>query len=223
MKRALIGAVAGQRRTCASLSWKTRTLPPAPESGVFGTGWDNPQLELVFRSVLKRPHMREMLKNHYAWATDERTLDRVKEVGDNCDIVQLQLQADISDPHRILKQYSIMDAPVIDIDGKHVSMNGGPVYYDDDGTKIAIVDSAPVELMSKELLWTLGYSQAASPEPKDARRFLEDIYGDVELTEDVLEPAGYINDESLLYPEDVWPEAFKGGSRYGKYQRGLSG
>ena len=29
-----------------------------------------------------------------------------------------------------------MDAPVIDIDGKHVSLNGGPVYYDDDGTKV---------------------------------------------------------------------------------------
>ena len=91
---------------------------------------------MVFRSVLKRPHVREMLKNHYAWATDEHTLARVKELGENCDIVQLQLQADLSDPHRVLKQYSIMDAPVVDIDGKHVSLNGGPVYYDDDGTKV---------------------------------------------------------------------------------------
>ena len=37
----------------------------------------------------------------------------------------------------------------------------------------------------------------------------------------MLTPTGHITDESLLYPEDVWPEAFKGGSRYGKYSRGL--
>ena len=94
--------------------------------------------------------------------------------------------------------------------------------------------------MAKEILWTIGYSTAANPEPKDARKFLEDIYGDVEvctvqyiphsttshhttpqLTDDVLTATHYLEDDSLLYPEDVWPEAFKGGARYGKYQRGL--
>eukprot|EP01059_Diplonema_ambulator_P035553 TRINITY_DN83_c0_g1_i1.p1 TRINITY_DN83_c0_g1~~TRINITY_DN83_c0_g1_i1.p1 ORF type:complete len:222 (+),score=81.39 TRINITY_DN83_c0_g1_i1:46-711(+) len=210
------------RQLRAATSWKDRTaLNAAPEAGVFGNGWDNHSLELVFRSIVKRPHIREMLKNHYAWATDDKTLERVREVGDNCDIVQLQMQADISDPHRILKQYSIMDAPVIDIDGKHISLNGGPVFYDDDGTKIAIIDQGPVEIMAKELLWTLGYSTAASPEPKDARKFLADIYGDVELPDDVLNPTGYLTEDSLLYPEDVWPAAWTGGSRYGKYQRGL--
>eukprot|EP01060_Flectonema_neradi_P000472 TRINITY_DN102_c10_g1_i1.p1 TRINITY_DN102_c10_g1~~TRINITY_DN102_c10_g1_i1.p1 ORF type:complete len:225 (+),score=45.45 TRINITY_DN102_c10_g1_i1:51-725(+) len=221
MRRGLTSLITGQRRFAAAASWKTRTMAPAPEGGIFGNGWDNHSLEIVFRSIIKRPHIRELLKNHYAWASDEETLSRVKELGENCDVVQIQLQADITDPHRILKQYSIMDAPVIDIDGKHVSLNGGPVYYDDDGTKIAIVDHGPVEILAKEILWTLGYSVELNPSPKDARRFLEDIYGDATLPDDVLQPTGYLTDESLLYPEDVWPEVFKGGPRYGKYQRGL--
>lgn len=209
------------RQVASALSWENRTLSAPPAAGIFGKGWDNHQLEIVFRSVVKRPHIRELLKNHYAWATDEKTLEKTRHVGDNCDIVQLQLPADISDPHRILKQYSIMDAPVIDIDGKHISLNGGPVYYDDDGTKIAIIDQGPVETLAKELLWSMGYSTEANPSPKDARKFLEDIYGDVELTDSVLEPEGFLTEESLLYPEDCWPEAYKGGARYGKYSRGL--
>ena len=202
-----------------------------------------------------------MLKNHYAWATDERTLSRVKEVGDNCDIVQLQLPADISDPHRILKQFSILDAPVIDIDGKHVAMNGGPVYYDDDGTKVCTPDRhntahgphppalTPVSRLpssTRRLLrsWrrrSSGQSGTRQQQTLSQRMRASSLrtstgmsryaqystfhipphHTTPQLTDDVLTATHYLEDDSLLYPEDVWPEAFKGGARYGKYQRGL--
>jgi len=222
MRRVLAcaGRRAVQTRLASSAAWDTRQVTAGPKDGMFGNGWDNASLEIVFRSVIKRPHVREALKHHYAWATDERTLEKCKSFGDNCDIVQVQLLSDIGDPHRILKQFSIMDAPVIDIDGKHVAMQGGYVYYDDDGTKIAVIEQTVVEALAKELLWSVGYA-TGEPEPKDARKFLEDLYGDVQVPEDLLEIKGVLTDESLLYPEDVWPEAKKGGARYGKYQRGL--
>ena len=47
-------------------------------------------------------------------------------------------------------------------------------------TQIAVIDSSPVEVIAKEILWTLG-NTSASPEPKDARAFLEGLYGDVEV------------------------------------------
>eukprot|EP01062_Namystynia_karyoxenos_P027512 TRINITY_DN21097_c0_g1_i1.p2 TRINITY_DN21097_c0_g1~~TRINITY_DN21097_c0_g1_i1.p2 ORF type:complete len:263 (+),score=127.99 TRINITY_DN21097_c0_g1_i1:104-790(+) len=224
MRRAVAPAsrvLAGQVRRAAAASWQERKAAPAPPNGIFGSGWDRASLDVVFRSIVKRPHIREVLKHHYAWATDDRTLERAKAFGDNCDIVQVQLAPDIGDPHRVLKQYSIMDAPVIDIDGKHVAMMGGHVYYDDDGTKIAIVDQTPVEALAKEILWTVGASKSDEPEPKDARKFLEELYGDVQVPEDLHEIKDVLTEDSLLYPEDVWPEAWKGGARYGKYQRGL--
>eukprot|EP01065_Artemidia_motanka_P038163 TRINITY_DN47019_c0_g1_i1.p2 TRINITY_DN47019_c0_g1~~TRINITY_DN47019_c0_g1_i1.p2 ORF type:complete len:229 (+),score=88.35 TRINITY_DN47019_c0_g1_i1:74-760(+) len=222
MRRGLqsLSRLAAPMQLRAAATWKDRQTVPAPKSGIFGQGWDNASLELVFRSIIKRPHIREALKNHYAWSTDEQTLSRCKQFGDNCDIVQLQLCPDLGDPHRVLKQFSIMDRPVIDIDGKHIAMMGGHVFYDDDATKIAIIDQTAVETLAKEILWTLGRT-TGEPEPQDARDLLTELYGDATVPDDLLDVKNVLTHDSLLYPEDVWPEVLKGGPRYGKYQRGL--
>ena len=170
----------------------------------FGKGWDNASLEIVYRGILRRPHINKALKQHILSVVDKRTLDFVKsksvETLEKNIPLGIFLSADIGDPHRVLKAYSLTAYPILDDAGNQATAEfmkkQAPLFADpdDDYSKVLMPQLDIIKMLTTEILKTLNWEVS----PKGAASFLESLYRGSEMPDTLFESPRVLDSIDVL-------------------------
>ena len=188
-------------------SWSNRsfaTLLQTSKRFFFGKGWDNASLEVVYRGILRRPHINNALKKHVVSVVDKRTLENLKsksaETIEKKIPLGIFLTADIGDPHRVLKAYSLTAYPILDESGKptttHFMQRDLPLFADpdDDYSKVVMPQLEIIKLLASEILKTLNWEVS----PRGAASFLESLYRGAEMPDTLFESSKVLDTFDVL-------------------------
>ena len=171
-----------------------------PSRTFFGKGWDNAALDTVFKAVLKKPAMNDLIHTRLAKHLDSRTLEMtrvaaVKTLEVNKDAkFRVFLPPFIGDAHRVLKAYSLTAYPILDEKGEQmvVEMEGNKAEAfadpDDDYSKVLIPHLDLVEALAQDLLKTMGWEA----NPRGAASLLESLYRGAEIPDHVFQTEAVI-------------------------------
>lgn len=195
MFRRLTTALTGAPRvalgaTTAMATMSSRTF--------FGKGWDNASLDIIYRSMLRKPEVTEHLRTTYAQGLDGRTIEQfamrlasVKELNAQ---FRAFLPPHIGDPHRLLKAYSLTAYPILDQKGDqlHVDVDGHEYGAfadpDDDYSKVVIPQLDSVEFLAQQLLKMMQWEAT----PRGAAALLESLYRGAEIPDHVFQTPAVI-------------------------------
>lgn len=183
MKRFAVAPVARMSAAVAFPMMATRTF--------FGKGWDNASLDIIYRSMLRKPNVQDHLRGFYGEVMDARTLEQfqlrdasVKEMGSQ---FRAFLAPHLGDPHRLLKAYSLTAYPILDQKGNqlHVDVDGHeyPAFADpdDDYSKVVLPQLGTTEFLAQELLKMMKWEVT----PRGAASLLEQLYRTSEIPDHV--------------------------------------
>lgn len=186
-------ATAANRRVAVAAA-----VPLVGQRTFFGKGWDNAALDTVYKHLMRKPEIQEVMRNHIAARSDPRMLqvmaEKAKIAADNNSAFRIFMPAHLGDPHRLLKAYSLTAYPIldemgqqmlIDVDGHNLPAYADP---DDDYSKVCLPHLEITELLACELLKLLDWEAT----PRGAASLLESLYRGAEIPDHVFQTPAVI-------------------------------